>query len=361
MPFFNNPAVGQSVENLAKLFGPPSGSDLSGYAAAAAKKAETDKLNWLFANPTDANAATISSLLGIQNYGATAEGFNKTDLTNRREQDLKDAASRYSTDRTFDASRLNNSDNNVAAMGRQKTINDTTLTTNAADNARALATNAADNNQKMAGVRFGPIAQGAVLPAMPDSVASLYGLPSSPVVMGNVGANQGETVYGADGKTYAGTAKPKTSDEVLAAIIPTLPTDMQQALAAKGIGTQNVVGPDGKPVVSTDLGAVGKTPYVDPKSVAKPEFGEAILADGTKVPVTAGSDGIWKTQDGKPVPNDARVMDMAKATGSNTDIGAGPKTTEAQDKNAYAATMADRATTDILAAFDTGKLPSVQD
>ena len=42
--YYNDPALGQGFSNLASIFAPPSGSDLSGYATAAATKQKAAQL-----------------------------------------------------------------------------------------------------------------------------------------------------------------------------------------------------------------------------------------------------------------------------------------------------------------------------
>jgi hypothetical protein len=108
-PHFNSPQMAQAASNIASLFAPPSGGEASGWANARAKQEEADRLKWLFDNYNDASASQRSALTGVQGYGQTPEGFRYT-------VDQGNATQRYGHDRTFDASRLNNADDNTRAL-----------------------------------------------------------------------------------------------------------------------------------------------------------------------------------------------------------------------------------------------------
>lgn len=107
--YFNDPALAQAAANLSALFEPTSGADTAAYATADAKRAEMNRLGWLFDNPNDPSASRRSALTGVQGYGQTPEGF----IYN---VDQGNATARYGVDRTFDASRLNNADDNARAL-----------------------------------------------------------------------------------------------------------------------------------------------------------------------------------------------------------------------------------------------------
>lgn len=137
---YNDPALGAAFENIASLFAPMDPQDTVNYTAARAKKEEADRLSALWANPTDPLAAARSSLLGVQQYGQTPEGF------------------KYKV----------NADNTV------------TLQTNAADNTRAVQTNLVDNQFGLAKQYMSPLNQGQVTPGLPGSIASQFGVPELP-------------------------------------------------------------------------------------------------------------------------------------------------------------------------------------
>jgi len=155
--YYNDPSLGQAFANLADAFAPPSGSDASGYATAAATKEAASRLAWLFANPNDATASKRSSLTGVQEFGNTPEGYTYNVDTNattlRRGQDVQAA-----TDIT----------------NNQNTVQGNTIT----------------------GLYGHPLAPGEVSQAVPENVMSQVGLPGV--------------------QSQAGLPKPLSADEVKA-------------------------------------------------------------------------------------------------------------------------------------------------
>lgn len=168
-PYATDPNLAKAFDNIASLFAPPSGADASGFAAAGLNNAKRQQLEWLFQNSSDPTAAARSALTGVQTYGNTPEGFNKTDLTTRRGQDV------------------------TAGTARENNIR---------DNARAMAT-----------TRYGAIGEGQILPELPQSVAGMYGLPAAPAQTGVVKLGQNQTATMPDGSTMTGINRPQTMDE----------------------------------------------------------------------------------------------------------------------------------------------------
>lgn len=74
-PYFNSPQFAAAAQNLASLFAPPDSGDVANYALADSRRAETNRIGWLFDNPNDPTASKRSALTGVQQYGATPEGF----------------------------------------------------------------------------------------------------------------------------------------------------------------------------------------------------------------------------------------------------------------------------------------------
>ena len=195
-PYATDPNIAKAFQNIADLFAPPTGADASGFAAAGLNNAKRQQLEWLFNNSSDPTAAARSALTGVQTYGNTPEGFNKTDATTRRGQDLTTAATTRGQDITAATSR----DNNLR------------------DNARAVAA-----------TRYGALSEGQVLPEMPQSVASMYGLPASGPVVGAMKLNQGQDAVTADGQRVEGPRKPLSETEMKAAILGQLPPGEQRS------------------------------------------------------------------------------------------------------------------------------------
>lgn len=123
-PHFNSPQMAQAAANLSSLFAPPSGAEASGWANAKARQEEAQRLQWLFENYGDPSASQRSALTGVQGYGQTPEGFrynvDQNNATQRYGYDTQAATGRYGHDRTFEASRLNNTDDNTRALAERE-------------------------------------------------------------------------------------------------------------------------------------------------------------------------------------------------------------------------------------------------
>lgn len=111
--YYNNPAFAQAAANLSSLFAPPSGSDAAGWANASAKQAEANRLGIYFDQSQDPN-------VDLDQLSRTGLGVGAFDFRGSKYGvDQADATQRYGYDQTFNASRLNNADNNAAALERQ--------------------------------------------------------------------------------------------------------------------------------------------------------------------------------------------------------------------------------------------------
>ena len=215
-PYATDPNLAKAFDNIASLFAPPGGTDAAGYAAAGLNNAKRQQLEWLFNNAADPMAATKSALTGVAAYGNTAEGFNKTDATNRRGQDITAATAR---------------ENNIRS--------------NATDFAKT---------------RYGAIGEGQILPELPQSVAGMYGLPAAPAQTGVVKLGQNQTATLPDGTTMTGINRPQTMDEWQAqnaermrqsgALPDTSITDLIMGKQTPAF----TLGPDGKTPVYANMG-----------------------------------------------------------------------------------------------------------
>ncbi len=309
-PFFNNPEFAQAASNLSNLFAPPSGQDANGWAEANAKNAQASRLSQLF---TDGKTPSErAALIGVQNYGQTPQGF-----TYQIDQDT--ASKKYGYDTAATTSRANNQ----------------------ADNVQKNQANHEDDIVKIVLSGNQPLSQGQTLPGIDQDILHAAGFNDMPAI-----------------PAAAGAPKPLSETEQNAITLRTLPVDQQQAVAFGSTPTENVVGPGGKTSIVTRLAAVNSG--ATPATKADVHYGQAAIG-GKLIPVF--SDGVsWKTQDGTPIPADAQVTNLATPQGDNTAVGVGPKTTEAQDRNAYAGTMAEGAINDVLATFENpARLPSTSD
>lgn len=273
-PYQRDPALAQAFNNISAMFAPPSGGDAAGFATAAAKKAEAERLAWLFQNSADPTASARAALTGVQGYGQTPAGFMQTDLTNRRGQDVTAATARRGQDITAD----------------------TTLRTNAADNTRASVTSL-----------YGALSPGAVRPAVPAEVAATVGLPALPEV---VGSSRPQTLdqwqaQQAEELKRGGTWTPDMTIDVI-------------------MGKQTPVealGPDGKPRFMSPGAAVrmGAQPAPDPAKAGK--LFRGVLPGGQQVPVEQRPDGLYHAQTGQRLPPEVQLFNVPTPTGTGEQVG----------------------------------------
>lgn len=371
--YFNNPAFAQAAANLGSLFEAPSGADAAAWAAANATREKAGRLATLFANPTDPNFDRLNIAAG-----------NYTPVQSYYAQDQNNATARYGVDTVAATSLSNNAADNsralqtnsadnvralddrrlqeAAAMQRLgvtdatarygvDTVARTALNTNAADNTRALATNGADNQRALIEAAMGaataPVAQGAIRPGF-DPAQYGVNAPAVPQFAGRTAPlNEAEQKAIERQKLIEGG---QLTNEML---VNTIVGDQAPVQA---------VGPDGvtpRYMSPGEAARTGAQPYVNPGSQAKADVQNYVAPDGTQG--TAVFDGrvMRNTQTGAAIPEGSQLF-KAQTGGSAVDA-LNTKTTEAQDKNAYAATMAEGPTKTVLDAFDRNELPSNMD
>jgi hypothetical protein len=294
--YYNDPALGQAFSNLAAAFGPPSGGDLAGYATAKAKREEASRLAQLFDYASDPNydqgtADRMAVLGGLYTPNSSYYAVNLGDQTTRRGQDV------------------------VAGTSRAN---------NAADNARALEVARGANTTSITNTLLGPVGEGATR-FVPPAIADMYGLP--PVQAGNIAASQGERITTPDNRVIEGAAKPLTDAELKAQILSGLPVNEQRAAVLGQTNVENVVGEGGIPEIVFRSDAVGRQPYFNKGAEAKPQNAVAVMPDGQQVPALQGQDGRWvHAQTGTPLPENIKIFDLPKATGTAADVGLAPTT-----------------------------------
>lgn len=302
---YNDPALGAAFGNLASLFAPPGGTDLAGYATANAKNQEAQRLAELYASGR--TPSEKAALAGVMAYGSTPQGFN------------------YKTDQ---------------------------------DNATVRATNEADNATALAMLYATPVlvneGQTAFLPQQTQEATGLPG-----VFTGAVRAQPGDRVALPSGQVVEGAPKPMTEDELRAQLLSGMPAAQQNAWAFGSTPLESVIR-DGQPTYTTRLDAIGQQPAPSASGGA-PETQNYKTPDGTTGSAVYDRTRGWvDTQTGAALPQGS-VTFSAALQGDRATSGLGGKSTEAQDKNAYAAEMASGATEQLLTAFDTGAIPSASD
>lgn len=318
---YNDPALGRAFSSLAAAFAPPSGSDLMGYASAAAKREEASRLAELYAAAGSPNFDQT-----VFDRQAIATGlYNPTQ--GYYAQDQNNATARYGIDTSAATSRANNAADNVRALEDRRmqeaaamerlgvtdatarygidTTADTSRANNTADNERALMAAIID-------AATSPVSQGAIRPAFDPADFGVQA-PAVPEFSG-------------------GTAPLNESQQKAIE---------RQALIDNGVLTDNVlletilgekppvqaVGPDGTPVFMSPGAAVnqGAQPYNEAKADVKVTNGMALLPDGSRVPAfQRPGESIWRhAQTGEQLPHDAQIFNTPQPQGSADDIGLG--------------------------------------
>lgn len=293
--FYNDPNIGAAFNNLAGIFAPPSGSDLSGYANAAATKEKASRLAELFAYAKDpgydqTQADRMGVLAGLYAPTQSYYSVDQGNQTLRRGQDVvantsifnnqadnanaitlkmldplaADAtrivppsiADLYKVDQTQRGFNKTAADN-AAALERRKAQDEAMLAANTADNSNAVTLKMLD-----------PVAKDATR-FVPPGLADLY--KTDPQQIGIVSAQPGEINTLPDGRVIKGADKPLTETELKASILQSLPGNEQRAVAIGNTPVESIIGPDGKtPVVKWRADSIDQSPYNKPGTDAKP-------------------------------------------------------------------------------------------
>lgn len=278
--YYANPALATAFNNLASVFATPTGADVLGYTKASAEREKASRLAELFANPNDPNFDRKNIAVGNYTPVQSFYAQNQNDTTTRRGQDVTAGAQR-------DVARINNEGALSRLYAAPIVVSD---------------------------------GQNAVLPQQTQAAT---GLPQ--VIGGNVTVGQGQRVVRPDGSMVEGAPKPLTDTEMKAAIIGRLPESEQRAVAMQGVGTTNVQGPGGEPVVAFTPDAVGKTPYERDNLPA--QLANYRTADGGEGSAVWDRDlGKWKdSQTGAPLPAGAKTY-SASLQGDTKGTGLGAST-----------------------------------
>jgi hypothetical protein len=289
--FYNDPAIGEAMNNIAQMFAPPGSADLANYANANAKREEAARLAKAFDYTTDPTySREIADRMSYALNGNANNTFYSVDQGNRT---------------TLDKQRLANE---------------------------------------------GALAQLYASPVQVDENATVY-VPTQhsrnsglgPVLTGQTSAAQGEKVVRADGSMIMGPEKPLSETEWSA--------QQQQRLLQSGMLTDQAlldtimgeqtpvqaVGPNGEPVFMSPGSAVreGAPAYVNKGAQAKPQNAVALMPDRkTRVPAIQDPDGKWvHAQTGQPLPDGIEIFDLPKAEGSAADVGFAPTTANQTSAN----------------------------
>ncbi len=225
--YYNDPGLGAGLESIASAFKPPSGSDVYGYAHAAASRAKAAREAELH----DYAKSPAYDQRQADQFGIMAGLFTPQQ-------------SYHSVNRT----------------------NETSLANNAADNARAIEVARFKESGDTTRSLLTPVAQGATR-FVPPRVADLFGLPATQT--GNLELKPGEITVTPGGAREYGLPKPLNESEAKAAEMQGLrKSGVIDDQTMKGIifGTtpiETVQTPDG-PRNMTRPDAIGQMPVLDP-------------------------------------------------------------------------------------------------
>lgn len=302
MPTYNNPALAKAFAGLGAAFGPPKASDIYAYARAQQLRDAIARQREGFAalqgqlDPTAFNLLRAGGASAFKGYGGynLANAAAQPGATPQRLGALYVGAGHAPTQTMqADAERIR------GAMQRQQSVNATSAANNAANNARAIA---------VAGMR--PMGPNQVM-VRPDG-SRTYG-----TSVLNPGQLQRLDPASPDSAALAGVPKPLTVDNVRAGALSKLPTDTINRNTMAGSGVETVMGPDGKPQITTRADAIGAEPA--PKSSANPKVMMAVSQDGKVIgPAIVVGGRLVNPQNNQPYPPDVRVTetrsDMSQIT-----------------------------------------------
>lgn len=354
---YNDPNIGAGFANLASLFAPPDAQDIAAYTLAAAKKAEADRLASLFVEAQKFgdpgfNVDAFDAQAGIAGAYAPTSGFGA--------RNMDDATKRYGVDRSYDASIANNVlDNQTARYGYDRTY-DASVRNNELDNITAQDNNLRDNKGRLLQESMQPTPQDAVRAGLPANLASLFNLPEIAPTMGVrsplsenevkgaalaavppnelmrlIMTGEGvEKIIGPDGQPMlapralaTGQRPVLSTDETKSAALAGIPTADIVNFIMTGEGVEKTVDPlTGKPVITSRPGSLGKEPFVQKGSEAKPDVYTAVYADGTTRAAFAGTDEktglpVVLGADGNPIPtNYTQLLKPGQVQGTAEEV-----------------------------------------
>lgn len=285
---YNDPALGQAFSNLAAAFAPPSGSDLAGYATAAAKKEEAARLAQLF---TMAQSPEFDQ--SVFDRQAMATGlWNPTQSFYA--QDQNNSTARYGIDTTAATSRANNT----------------------ADNERAMM-------EAILGAATDPVAQDAIRPGFNPADFGVESVPAVP--------------------EFAGRVSPLSETEQIALERQGL---IEQGLLTDDLLLDTIIGDQTPVQIMTPSGPQYSTPGAAVRTGATPYDAPSGATETMNYRTPDGKEGTayfdpvaktWKdTATQAPLPQGATTYNTS-LQGGGVDTGVGPTTANTTAGNNQAA------------------------
>ncbi|MBN9455293.1 MAG: hypothetical protein J0I54_01570 [Bosea sp.] len=316
--FATDPNLRASLDNIASMFAPPSGTDAAGFAAAGLNNAKRKQMEEFYRMATDPNASRDV----VDRYGVASGAFTPTNSYYKIGVDSADM--RRGQDVT-----------SAATLRKTQMDNDTTL-----------ATNKLDNQTKTITSMFGSQAPGYVRPAVPAEVAGVVGLPALPEVQG--------------------TTRPQTLDQWQAQEAERLKQsggwtpDMTVDVIMGRQSPVTVKGKDGRAVYA----APGTAARQGLEAAAAPSSADGKLVEGTAIIAgkptqvfRAPNSPDYQSADGTPLPMGTQVFEKATPQATQGDL----KGTEFSDKNAIFYNRAAPASATMKDLAAKGYVPSGRD
>lgn len=233
--YYNDPSIGEAFNNLAGMFKVPSGTDLYGYAHAAATRAKEARLSDMFKVVTDPNTPRET----IDRYGIGAGAFNPNQ-------------SFYSVDQSNATSRANN----------------------AADNTRAIDVARINEGGQLDRAMIAPVAAGATR-FLPPTIAEMYSVPQQQV--GNIELKPNEITVTADNRRLEGKDI-RSTDQVRAgwmqnaALNGDLTQNAINAIVMKDVPLEVIRNADGTVQNVFRPDAAGKVPVLNEEKAGKAQL-----------------------------------------------------------------------------------------
>jgi len=298
--YYNNPQIGQAFDNLAGIFAPPSGADLAGYATAAAKKAEAERLAEFYRRATDPSTPRET----VDRYGVGSGAFGPN-------------ASYYAVD----------SSNATTRRGQDVTAE--TIRRNADLDARtklemARLEQAGQTQRNLEA----PVAAGATRFVTPGSQTT-YGLPAQQV--GAIELKPGEVTITPDGRRLEGRVQPLTTDQWQAqqaddlrgrGLIPD--QVLVDTIVGKQTPVQAIDPTTNRPAFMAPGTAVRLGAQPAQATAAAPKAFVGLLPDGTQVPAVQRQDGaLYHAQTGEKLPDNVKPFNVPTPQGANEAVGLG--------------------------------------
>jgi hypothetical protein len=224
---YNDPAMAQSFENIAKMFAPPSAQDAYAAAKAAEVQQKMGALAQMYAAVSDPNV--------------TRDQFDRAGI----------ATNLFAPNQSYYAVDQNNA---------------TDLKKNSADNTRQLQQTAMQQQGETGRALLTPVSAGATRFVPPD-IASLYKV--DPTQIGVVNVNPGDKAVLPGGREIQGNPKPLSETEVKGGIISGLTPAEQRAVAIGNTPIQEVVDPvTKKPTIKFQADSINMQPAAKPSEMS---------------------------------------------------------------------------------------------